>query len=636
MKVIYKKFMVLFTVITILLTGLASYEIADFYWKDNSKYLNDVIDDIERIINNDIDSNNQKEEMIKEDFLIKANSIKYVLENNEINQNKTLQTIKETFAINNLHLFDIAGQVQFTSSKQPYIYQDEIALLPKFNEEKDKEHTFYIARDNNQTITAIHVWLKTKLNNLPYLMIDCNLKDKELLDKNTIIKRAIKNIPTDYETIFMAVDINKNQLIGISENNESTFLDTNLDFLKRIGDLKELNSKKNKIYTINEKLTSVVVKKSFDNVYLVALDTGFLSYSSLLKSIIVVVICVFVLYFMFLKIFKRIMKKNVFEDIEIIKDEIKHLSKGNLDHEFKRCKTDELNLLIDVMSDLKRIYINKVERMNKLVNSIGTNIAVFELLSDKYNVDFFTDNIHIVLGISKKEMDYFKQDIASFKKFLIEMNNKKDNRNIIKFKDKFLEIKIHFVNDQMLGVIIDKTNEETERTSVKLELEKEKESGRYDELTKLTNRKEFKRLVELKLSEELNGLLIICDLDNFKRINDSLGHPEGDKCLKLFSQALKEKFRKEDIIGRIGGDEFMIFLPGIKDNFVIEEKLNDLILHVKKTLTNYLPYGLSVSLGCAKICLEHDIVDFDSLYKNADKALYNAKKLGKDRYYINE
>lgn len=128
--------------------------------------------------------------------------------------------------------------------------------------------------------------------------------------------------------------------------------------------------------------------------------------------------------------------------------------------------------------------------------------------------------------------------------------------------------------------------------------------------------------------EEPHGVLLSIDMDNFKSVNDSEGHLEGDRVLVRFAQLLNESFRASDIKARMGGDEFAVFLPNAVDMDVLRDKINRLIENSRSRLADkYQAYRLSISVGAAILNKEH--ADYDTLYQLADAAMYVAKHKGK-------
>ncbi len=153
-----------------------------------------------------------------------------------------------------------------------------------------------------------------------------------------------------------------------------------------------------------------------------------------------------------------------------------------------------------------------------------------------------------------------------------------------------------------------------------------------DHLTGLLNRSGFRQAVkEAVAARPGQGVLIIMDLDNFKKINDKYGHPEGDVALKSFARQLEEFFnRSGDIIARFGGDEFAVFVGRSLTTAEADGMLRKFVDRVRETFeAEYPGEGLSVSAGAAFV---PEKVVGEELYRQTDAALYEAKRNGKDRF----
>ena len=157
-----------------------------------------------------------------------------------------------------------------------------------------------------------------------------------------------------------------------------------------------------------------------------------------------------------------------------------------------------------------------------------------------------------------------------------------------------------------------------------------------DRLTGLYNRNGFEHIAEgFLMREGAEGALILFDLDNFKLVNDMEGHPAGDRLLQCFAACLTETFRRDDVAARLGGDEFIILVRSPVNAAVLEEKFRELSRKVHTAFGKYYAkYSVSASAGA--VLADGDMRDYRSLYKCADTALYIAKYMGKDRFYINE
>ncbi len=170
---------------------------------------------------------------------------------------------------------------------------------------------------------------------------------------------------------------------------------------------------------------------------------------------------------------------------------------------------------------------------------------------------------------------------------------------------------------------------------IKLVLDRKKSMEKVslsDSLTGLLNREVFKKLMKKELAkiqrEEGVGCLAFMDIDNFKSVNDTYGHLEGDRILVALAQFLTESTREMDLKGRFGGEEFLIFLPGADIDAaydVTSRILND--FKNKKVGEN----GLTITFSAGLVEAPGDGLDFDILCERADMAMYTAKKMGKSR-----
>lgn len=119
-------------------------------------------------------------------------------------------------------------------------------------------------------------------------------------------------------------------------------------------------------------------------------------------------------------------------------------------------------------------------------------------------------------------------------------------------------------------------------------------------------------------------------MDDFKSVNDNYGHAVGDKVLKNLSDLFKNHFRQTDIVGRIGGDEFIIL---IEDEHIAESRIQSFTKKVNELKIEELQdFKLSISVGMA--FAPSNGTTFMELYRHADHALYQTKRTGKNNYKI--
>lgn len=156
--------------------------------------------------------------------------------------------------------------------------------------------------------------------------------------------------------------------------------------------------------------------------------------------------------------------------------------------------------------------------------------------------------------------------------------------------------------------------------------------ARKDALTDLITREDAKLQINTYLCDKRhNGTLLIMDIDNFKMINDRFGHTAGDNVLIKFARLLKYEVREQDLVCRLGGDEFIVFLKDMTEEEIIINKVKKVIA---LTITQVPPEALqdvvSLSVGIAISNIKRNT--FDELYRDADTALYRVKEQGKNGY----
>jgi len=159
-----------------------------------------------------------------------------------------------------------------------------------------------------------------------------------------------------------------------------------------------------------------------------------------------------------------------------------------------------------------------------------------------------------------------------------------------------------------------------------------------DSLTSVLNRGAFTALVDAYLNQVrqqergISGALLVVDADNFKAINDSYGHDRGDEALRIIARSIAGILRSADLVGRIGGEEFGVFLPGssVPQAEAVAER-------IRKTVNDadFVPDGerrhLSVSVGGA--VFDRRLL-FNELFRVADQQLYAAKHSGRNRISV--
>ena len=165
------------------------------------------------------------------------------------------------------------------------------------------------------------------------------------------------------------------------------------------------------------------------------------------------------------------------------------------------------------------------------------------------------------------------------------------------------------------------------------------EVAHVDPLTFLPNRRTIIKDMqsEVMRAERYRSFfsISVVDIDNFKAINDNYGHPIGDEVLRYVALQLRDSIRHPDVVGRYGGEEFIILLPNSDKNAATEQAAR-LCRHIRTQVvhTKDADIQVTISIGIAQFMIGED--SWHSLLKRADNAMFEAKKLGRDRWFVGD
>lgn len=277
--------------------------------------------------------------------------------------------------------------------------------------------------------------------------------------------------------------------------------------------------------------------------------------------------------------------------------------------------------VLDNSKEMAICYANQ-----KFYQTIG---LTEEVIREKYTNSFASMILAFESTITAKEV---YQRLEESVKYKLDLGVKSDDGTTRWFCFDINQVEALNHNHKFYGMLfsIESHVEEVERLNkVQNELY---HRATYDALTKVLNRASFeeevKSIIETSASHVCHALYFI-DLDDFKHINDTYGHAFGDFLLAQFAARLKNRVKEGDLIGRIGGDEFVIFMKNIEDIETIQLRANSILEDLVEEFTDGLKgCVVQVSIGIARFRL--DATTYEELIKCADAALYYAKNHGKN------
>lgn len=181
----------------------------------------------------------------------------------------------------------------------------------------------------------------------------------------------------------------------------------------------------------------------------------------------------------------------------------------------------------------------------------------------------------------------------------------------------------------ILGILKD-TEEEKQRVSAL------RTTAMLDPLTQVLNKSATRDEIAMRLGmssaqSESHNAFLLYDIDNFKQVNDTHGHMVGDEVLVKVANTLKESFRVSDQVGRIGGDEFVVYMKEFADPDDVTRRVSDSMIGLHKIC---LPDGSPITMSVGAAIAPKDGRTYEELYRNADRAMYVAKREGRDTWHF--
>ncbi len=300
-------------------------------------------------------------------------------------------------------------------------------------------------------------------------------------------------------------------------------------------------------------------------------------------------------------------------------------SESNAHHEEYFLNKISDKTLLNTISSMSNEWFFAFDIRTSLIQFFGNNITHLGLdVGTLYSLSYMQD-----------EGKIHEDDLELYQTLISNMAEGKYEPLDIRFSNSEGVYRYHTFTYQTVATTDDEPIFVVGKISDIHEQKKLEERSKIDLLTGCYNKISAENIASeklLKLNEGVHALFII-DVDNFKAINDNLGHFFGDQVLKEVSADLKSFFRTHDVIARIGGDEFVVFMENVPSKKVLEAKANSILEAFSKTyVDDYAEYSISGSIG---IALYPDAgMKYEDLYKAADKALYKSKQQGKNCYVI--
>lgn len=329
-------------------------------------------------------------------------------------------------------------------------------------------------------------------------------------------------------------------------------------------------------------------------------------------------------------------EKEVISDYTDINGNVKKIRMGfySIDgHFFIVC--DDFTNLWRIQEEIER----EKDFLNSIINSIPQGIVLLDpknLKVLKYKTSIHTKAFCEALGVAEgvSLYDTLPQNMLNFIKHYVDEVWMAGGYKVIPFEINFENLNAHlqltFVKTGKWGVII-VVNDLTELTELKKKYEY---LSLHDPLTNLPNRRyiieQLKQLIIQAKRHNRKVAVLFVDVDNFKYINDTYGHDVGDEFLKNISRCLIHSLRPGDLVGRMGGDEFIIVLDDVAKVEDIQMVCRRILENCKNFKYNDIKIVVTMSIGIS--VYPDDSENYEELIKFADIAMYNSKQKGKNTF----
>lgn len=293
----------------------------------------------------------------------------------------------------------------------------------------------------------------------------------------------------------------------------------------------------------------------------------------------------------------------------------------------------EIQGAVIAFRDITKTYLQEQE-IDSFLNVNLDMLSVLDLQANFYKVN---DKFEEVLGYSSEEL--IDQNYLSFihpddvALTLLALKKLKTNKKVTEFVSRYLckDGSYKYIEWQSqlsaANYIYSSARDVTEK---KRQEEKLTHLSYHDQLTGLHNRQFLNSIIddEMKRADVYNQkfTMAILDLDHFKNVNDTWGHPIGDELLKVTGNTILENIRSADLLFRFGGEEFLILMPAtnLEGAKKLLEKIRQAVMSINHPITGIQ----TISIGAAERMTQEAFIDW---YKRTDKALYQAKNEGRNR-----
>lgn len=592
---------------------------------------NATIDRIEEILATNSEDLEHLIESLKEEYIVRAKAVAYVLEN-QPQLERDLDEIKkiaELLQVDEICLFDKSGTIyggsnpeynglsMFSGGQVSFF----VPMLVDRRLELCQDVTPNTALGKPMMYAA--VWRDDGAG-----IVQVGLEPERILesiDKNEP-SYIFSNLTMQKNTVALALSAVDGTVIG---STQESYLGQNMEQL--------LAPAKDNFGTffyanIDGRMNCCVFREYDDLLVGVASESSVL-YADLSQSMILVLLYLVVAAVVMIATILRSIDYLVIDNINTINRELNEITGGNLDT--KICVDSALPEFVELSSSINQMtdsLLNTTVKIGRILDATDAQVGFFECSEEKKRV-LTTRKFSAILAISPEEMAVLSENKEEFLAKIDDICSRPvdHSTNVFSLPTEtacYVKLEIFRENGSTFGVVMDVTEEIVEKERLRHERD-------HDLLTQLYCRRAFYRcLADLFNEPEKLGeaAMMMFDLDGLKRINDTYGHAGGDKAIREAANLLSTIAYENKIVSRLSGDEFAVLLFGASDREELHRCIGDLYQRMLSSEVTVFDKVIPVRLSGGYVFYSDYREKYTDLLRKADQALYHSKRNGKANF----
>ena len=589
-----------------------------------------TIDRMEEILKENDEDLARLSESLKEDYIIRAKAVAYMLVNHPDKELDPAEMLKlaELFQVDEISLFDETGT----------LYGGTHAEYIGYTFFDGEQISFFIPMLSDKTLTLCQDVTPNTACGYPMMyaavwrddgkgIVQVGIEPGrilEVLEKNDL-KFIFSNLAVQEGTRVFAIDASDGTILGATQ---TQWIGRNAD---EIGLIITENQLESSVCRVDGVFGRSVFREYNGVVIGVVYESGTI-YRGIARSMFLVLLYLIVAALLMIAAILGSIDHLVIENINTVNRDLQEITNGNLDTKINVTALPEFVSLSNQINRMTESLLNTSVKISRVLDASESQIGFFEYSSENKTV-MVTRKVATILAISPDDMAKLCQDRTLFKNRIDEICSKpvERSKNVYSLPTEtacYVKVETYIDGENTFGIVMDVTEEILEKVRLRHERD-------HDLLTQLYCRRAFYRhLSELFSEPEKLGkaAMLMLDLDGLKGINDSCGHAGGDKAIREAANLLSGIETERKLAARLSGDEFAVFLYGADSYEQLQRHIDALHRTMLSAEITVFDKNIPVRLSGGYVFYPEFEGNYTALLRMADQALYHSKGDGKSKF----